>query len=702
MRRRLLWLLGVSGFLAGGFLAVGFAKGHFSQPLFQSFLSATGVAVGAWIALSYFPPIQESFPLLKFAGTATILASQCAFHTLVWSEPWRTLPSALGWRLWWLAAIPALSFAHLHILHRAGARWKNKSSRTALLSTLAFGVLQMGLVLRQDFLMPPHDVWLVAMVLTGIASLGSSSVIVWRWWRSRLANPQPWPRALRVTTMIVLQLLMVLGAFYTGRISVPPANLYELMPSALAGLSEAEIQQMVAQDLQRLKTYANGMAELIAGLDRFQSGVERAMDRERRTLYSPKEDDEFRRRFITFLSFNDGLKRMMAIYSGFESVRDPVLRDRCFLIGYTATATTMEWGTQLVKRYRDNTKVRAKLNEEDLAWGIRAGQFDKIYYAVTARKNLELMEEFDQYADHRQKGWIQTGLFAERDLQWLKQRIEQAETVVVKSGLSHSRAWFSRITRRVQRDTYSPVYGLQSMVSSLIGDIRISRRPPLIRLAQIDEAKRLLKPGDIIIERRNWFLSNAFLPGFWPHAALYVGTPDDLRALGLDKHPDVKAKWEAFSVPDDDGHPNSIIEAVSEGVVFNSLHHSIHADYVAVLRPRNLKPEQIAEAIAAAFRHVGKPYDFDFDFGTSDKLVCTELVHRSYMDKIQFPTVILMGKPVIPALEIVRKFRDELGTPRAELDFVLFLDVHPGAIRAHFGDAQALGKSVDRPREFGE
>jgi hypothetical protein len=241
-------------------------------------------------------------------------------------------------------------------------------------------------------------------------------------------------------------------------------------------------------------------------------------------------------------------------------------------------------------------------------------------------------------------------------------------------------------------------YRASSAVSTLIGDTKI-RAPHghagLISPELLATLKPRLRPGDILIERRNWYLSNAFLPGYWPHSALYVGTAADLRGLGLETDPRVAKHLEAFSRLDAEGHMPCFIEAVSEGVVFTSAEHSIgEADSVAVLRPR-LKPEQIREVIGVAFSHAGKPYDFDFDFFSGDKLVCTELVYRACGNLIDFPLVEILGRKTLPALEIVRHWASPAGA--TQLEFVAFLDGDEVTGTCVERDAEALKASISRP-----
>ena len=203
-------------------------------------------------------------------------------------------------------------------------------------------------------------------------------------------------------------------------------------------------------------------------------------------------------------------------------------------------------------------------------------------------------------------------------------------------------------------------------------------------------------PGD-----RHPYRDNAFLPGFWPHAALYIGREEDLARLEILDESAVRARLSEWRKTDAHGWPKTVIEAVSEGVIFNSLEHSMQADYVAVLRPR-LPQQQIAEAIVRAFSHQGKPYDFEFDFFSSDKLVCTEVVYRSYEGLLHFPLVKVMGRDTLPAIEIIRKFAAEHEGESSELGFVAFLDPVPETGGARFASLSELIASADRPGAFNE
>jgi hypothetical protein len=159
------------------------------------------------------------------------------------------------------------------------------------------------------------------------------------------------------------------------------------------------------------------------------------------------------------------------------------------------------------------------------------------------------------------------------------------------------------------------------------------------------EVAGLLRPGDVIVARHDRALSNLFLPGYWPHAALHVGGPDAARSLRIQVDPDRAARWV---------EPLRILEARKDGVRLRALEDTLAVDAFAVVRPALREPD-VARAIANALLHEGKPYNFDFDFFTDERLVCTEVVYRAYegIGGITIPLVRRGGRMTLSAEDLL-------------------------------------------------
>jgi hypothetical protein len=244
----------------------------------------------------------------------------------------------------------------------------------------------------------------------------------------------------------------------------------------------------------------------------------------------------------------------------------------------------------------------------------------------------------------------------------------------------------------------------------------------LISPKQIKELMPLLKPGDIVLERREWYLSNAGLPGYWPHVALYVGSPKERKRYFAD--PEVIAwvkqsgepsgeiekllrtrypeRYRSSSEPQEDGHLPRVLEAVSPGVSFTTLEHSAAADSLAVLRPRLPKVEK-AQALVRAFHFSGRPYDFNFDFLTDAAMVCSEVVYKAYESSSGFtglslPVKEVLGRPVTPPNDFARLFDEEQEKSHQQVDFVVFLDGNEYEHKAARSDEASFRESWKRPK----
>jgi hypothetical protein len=689
-------------------LLAGFLLGRFQSPMGQLAFCAFGILTGAAFARMAHP-VDGRLTRLGCVALGCVAASQVFYQMLVWSESWRVHPSVLGWRLWWATIVAAVGLGWLQVLWRAGARWEWKSGRTTLGFTAGLGFLLQGLAFRSNPSTTLPGWWHGVALVMAIGALTGSAVIIGRWMKGRPKTSRPLPKWMRPAIISSGLVALSAGSFYLGRVTILPPSPFRAASPALNAFTTPQLKQRIANDLGTLRRLDEGIEQLSKDTGDLHNEIGKKQRAEGRTMYTPTENREIRRLFTEYLSHRDSLIQMAVLYSGYERLEDEKLRAQAHLLGYTAAAIALRAGRELSDRYLKNRVARAKLNEGEPGW-LERGMFDQVYYSVTSQEHLQKFKEHRQLLEANQAQWIQGAVFPEVDIKWMIKRVDQAQDSVNSEDLnsffrlSSNRAWFSRIGQTLKRKAYQPVYEAQELVATFVGDTRIARRQPFIPVSLVQRTLKQheLQPGDIILERRNWYLSNAFLPGFWPHTALYIGKEEQLEALekglvsDLKKLPERKpgAAWEAY-VKRDHGHPLVILEAVSDGVVFASAEHSLHADYVAVLRP-NLSRSQKATAIRRAFADYGKPYDFNFDFNTASKLVCSELVYHAYEGLLDFQMEEVLGKKVITPLGIMRKFRDEHKNANAQLKFVFFLD------KASLADVEACCESVSRAKAFNE
>jgi uncharacterized protein YycO len=364
-------------------------------------------------------------------------------------------------------------------------------------------------------------------------------------------------------------------------------------------------------------------------------------------------------------------------------------RNLAFSMSHAAFLASYRYGLELVALADSNPDLDIILNEAVPELGIPRGTFDRYkarYLNVALATEFSALRTLDRV-------FVKTSPV-------LKASIAEDSARIWKMGKGTGPVLTAKEAADVLRRTgFSAWFPVQKNVSEWMGDTKVRRRHShLISEEQMTEARSRLQPGDIFFERHEWYLSNLGLPGFWTHAAYYVGTPEERRAYFSEAKvqawvssqgvPDgdfeklLKTRYPAayaISVtPQEEGHVPRVLEAISEGVAFTTLERTGASDSLAVIRPR-LDPREKALAILRAFHYSGRPYDFNFDFATDATLVCSELIYKAYepgggMRGIRFPLTEVMGRKVSTPNNMVRQFDETADTEMAQTDFVLFLD----------------------------
>ncbi|HPT51075.1 MAG TPA: YiiX/YebB-like N1pC/P60 family cysteine hydrolase [Accumulibacter sp.] len=294
--------------------------------------------------------------------------------------------------------------------------------------------------------------------------------------------------------------------------------------------------------------------------------------------------------------------------------------------------------------FRRDHEFRRHLNRSDRGFDLPAGILDEMAVNFASvdnrRRTLRAIDWVDKHARSFQPEPFERYAY-------LLDSIEQSPSLQMVRrfqplrDVGQSLGFFSTQTVDMLFTLKNESTNLSSLLFGNVVGLVETRHGKLYGRPEV--AQRLaetLKAGDILLEKTPFRLTDKFIPGYWGHAAIWVGGEAELRALGIWDHPVVRPHQAAIR------SGRGVVEALRSGVQMNTMAHFLNIDDLAVIRHTGLSTPQAAEAVLQALRQVGKAYDFNFDAETTHRVFCSKLVYLVYGD-MKWPTSRMLGRVTV-------------------------------------------------------
>lgn len=366
--------------------------------------------------------------------------------------------------------------------------------------------------------------------------------------------------------------------------------------------------------------------------------------------------------------FKQALSHRSALYR-VDDETDDKARVTEIVIAMSAAVTLFENSKEMHQALDNNHLLRNKLNEGYPEFGIPEGFYDS---STVRSNNPEYRKTFNDavrfFADNKAEIELQISQ-SSPSIQSLYREVAQSPMI---KGLKGGNVFKEIFTLPVKaaggavdlsgRGLNKIKFTSSKVVGNTMGIVRWRAGKLKDDAVMLKNMLAQLQPGDILLEKTPFTLTDKSIPGHFGHAAIYIGTADQLREMNALDLPIVQKNLAKIT------EGRGVVEALRNGVQLNKLQDFMNVDDVAILRPKNLTLADRLEAVELALGNLGKKYDFNFDVNTTDTIVCSELVYIAY-PQVDFVTKNVLGSFAITPDDIALR----AGATEADpLQLVLF------------------------------
>lgn len=327
------------------------------------------------------------------------------------------------------------------------------------------------------------------------------------------------------------------------------------------------------------------------------------------------------------------------------------------MLSISATLVLYDNYLILSSLFEEHKKLRNFLNQKDPAYAKGNNALEKLAKSYHSDKKLHMVKRVIRFYEQHLKT-ASSALVQDENFIYLNTLIQQSPSY----NAMKKNAPLKRLGKRlgfvgtVANDEFRDLRsGGLNLFSGILGNatgLIESRKGKLYHKDDVlKKVSHQLSAGDILLEKTPFRLTDKMIPGHWGHAAIWVGTEEELKALGIWNHPVVLPYHDKIR------KGAAVVEALRSGVQVNSIAHFLNVDDLAILRSTNTAKGIKIKHILLALKQVGKDYDFNFDVETTDKIVCSELVYTVYTD-MNWPTEKALGRYTISPDNVANKTMD--------------------------------------------
>lgn len=364
----------------------------------------------------------------------------------------------------------------------------------------------------------------------------------------------------------------------------------------------------------------------------------------------PEFNEQVANWFAEFLSLRASLweiidethERVTVGLNNLESYNDY----RYFVIGFVAACLVVHLDRILLEKVATHTLIQRKLNEGFPEKNIPRKQYTRIYNSFINIDNAQRMLKVMNFAS-RERVKIKR-LRDDAAVGKLVENFWRYRSYLDPSKQNYFERTVHFIQHAVKRRGATIKQHTEFKVLEASGRIfseMVNKTGKLVTQEIREQAQRVMQPGDVLVTRHKYALTNFFLPGYWPHAAMYVGSQGERDAWDIQLPAQIQNRLRGNE---------STFEALKDGVLFRPLENTLAVDAFVILRP-SISQKGVKQAIERIAEHEGKKYNFDFDFFRSDRLVCTELMYRAYdgIENMSIELVERAGRPTLSAEDLL-------------------------------------------------